>query len=414
LKEKKAKEEELRKIKEEQEERRRRKEDLEKRRIEADRKRARLLEEAERKENILAEERKKKEELKRKFEEEQKRKEARERKRQERLEQKRLEEERRRKAAEEEERSRVIEEEEERRRLLAKEEVRRIQAEREGEERQFQEERAEEQRAVVAAARAVEEKRRQGSEKSSPAVWAAVKALSEFVDSSETRSGGVPRSILMAIMQLTQFLSKDSGIANTGGRELDSAQRVSSFMEKPPQAAVPGTLTAFPATPSVLTTPPHTTPGPRRVTPGPTQGPRTPSPIRSRVLPASQGRVDEQDLPLLRQFSRDPTPPSESRRPLPTSRPTEGLSLFEQIKNRIRQPEPTLQSESRPPPSSVQRRPFPDSANIFLPSPTPAAPPSPTSASRFPARTPAVRSNGQFSFGELPVRRRRNQGQGRI
>ena len=121
----------------------------------------------------------------------------------------------------------------------------------------------------------------------------------------------------MAIMQLTQFLSKvvgqgdgmvqgiavqfsaaqciavqsntqDSGIALSGSRELDSAQRVSSFMEKPPQAAVPGPLAAFPATPSVLTTPPHTTPGPRRVTPGPTQGPRTPSPIRSRVLPASQ------------------------------------------------------------------------------------------------------------------------------
>ena len=33
-------------------------------------------------------------------------------------------------------------------------------------------------------------------------------ALSEFVDASETREDAVPRNILMAIMQLTEFLSK--------------------------------------------------------------------------------------------------------------------------------------------------------------------------------------------------------------
>merc|ERR1719237_179043 len=98
------------------------------------------------------------------------------------------------------------------------------------------------------------------------------------------------------------------------------------------------------------------------------QEPRTPSPIRSRVISNNQeSQQDVNDFPLLNQFSREPT--------------------------------------QRP-----QGRPFPDSDNIFLPAPTPSASP------RFPSRisqsenqASPVRSNGQFSFGELPVRRRRNQ-----
>merc|ERR1712037_816749 len=90
----------------------------------------------------------------------------------------------------------------------------------------------EQQRAVSAAARAVEKKRLSGSERSSPAVWAAVKALSEFVDASETREGSVPRSILMAIMQLTEFLSKEPEAGGSIREELDSAKQVSSFMDQ--------------------------------------------------------------------------------------------------------------------------------------------------------------------------------------
>merc|ERR1719237_104073 len=106
------------------------------------------------------------------------------------------------------------------------------------------------------------------------------------------------------------------------------------------------------------------------------QEPRTPSPIRSRVISNNQeSQQDVNDFPLLNQFSREPT--------------------------------------QRP-----QGRPFPDSDNIFLPAPTPSASPSPSP--RFPSRisqtenqASPVRSNGQFSFGELPVRRRRNQNQNR-
>ena len=82
---------------------------------------------------------------------------------------------------------------------------------------------------------------------------------------------------------------------------------------------------------------------------------------------------------------------------------------------------------------SQQGRPFPDSDNIFLPAPTPPTQPQSPQSPRFPSRTRTtqvlnilvpsfaskfwtqaspVRSNGQFSFGELPVRRRRGHKQG--
>jgi len=116
---------------------------------------------------------------------------------------------------------------------------------------------------------------------------------------------------------------------------------------------------------------------PLRVTQGVTQEPRTPSPIRSRVISNSDDQGNQQesdDFPLLKQFSREPT-----RRP--------------------------------------QGRPFPDSDNIFLPAPTPPTQPQSPQSPRFPSRTKTtqgspVRSNGQFSFGELPVRRRRGHKQG--
>ena len=38
-----------------------------------------------------------------------------------------------------------------------------------------------------------------------------MQALSEFVEGSESRPGAVPRNILMAIMQLTDFLEKVTG-----------------------------------------------------------------------------------------------------------------------------------------------------------------------------------------------------------
>ena len=80
-------------------------------------------------------------------------------------EQRREEEETLRKIeAEQEERRRLADKEAAERRRIGDKEVARIQARR-----------SKQQRAVEAAARAVGQKRREGSEKSSPAVWAAVK-----------------------------------------------------------------------------------------------------------------------------------------------------------------------------------------------------------------------------------------------
>ena len=80
-------------------------------------------------------------------------------------EQRREEEETLRKIeAEKEERRRLADKEAAERRRIGDKEVARIQARR-----------SKQQRAVEAAARAVGQKRREGSEKSSPALWAAVK-----------------------------------------------------------------------------------------------------------------------------------------------------------------------------------------------------------------------------------------------
>ena len=62
---------------------------------------------------------------------------------------------------------------------------------------------------------AVRRRINKGREKSSPTVWAAVRALSEFVESQENvdRTTDVPQNILMAIIQLTDFLNMEETLA---------------------------------------------------------------------------------------------------------------------------------------------------------------------------------------------------------
>ena len=60
--------------------------------------------------------------------------------------------------------------------------------------------------AIVNARDAVVKTMRSGNERTSPAVWAAVEILSDFVDSQQP---GIPSDVLIAIIQLTEFLNAE-------------------------------------------------------------------------------------------------------------------------------------------------------------------------------------------------------------
>jgi len=60
--------------------------------------------------------------------------------------------------------------------------------------------------AIVNAREAVLKTMRSGNERTSPAVWAAVEILSDFVDSQQP---GIPSDVLIAIIQLTEFLNAE-------------------------------------------------------------------------------------------------------------------------------------------------------------------------------------------------------------
>ena len=60
--------------------------------------------------------------------------------------------------------------------------------------------------AIMSARNAVLRTMRAGNDRTSPAIWAAVKILSDFVDSQQP---GIPPDVLLAIIQLTDFLNAE-------------------------------------------------------------------------------------------------------------------------------------------------------------------------------------------------------------
>ena len=63
--------------------------------------------------------------------------------------------------------------------------------------------------AIMSARNAVLRTMRAGNDRTSPAIWAAVKILSDFVDSQQP---GIPPDVLLAIIQLTDFLNAEDNI----------------------------------------------------------------------------------------------------------------------------------------------------------------------------------------------------------
>ena len=115
----------------------------------------------------------------------------------------------------EQERERI---ETERRRLLA-----------EANRQQSEEKRTRLAALVTEAREAVDRRVASQTDKSSPAVWAAVRALRNFI--SSRREGGdiVPERVATAVGQLTRFISEDKSI--TQEEEEGSLQEVQTFMK---------------------------------------------------------------------------------------------------------------------------------------------------------------------------------------
>ena len=66
--------------------------------------------------------------------------------------------------------------------------------------------------AIMNAREAVIKTMEEGNERTSPAVWAAVKILADFVDSQDP---GLPSDVLQAIIQLTEFLNTEMSSQDT-------------------------------------------------------------------------------------------------------------------------------------------------------------------------------------------------------
>ena len=78
--------------------------------------------------------------------------------------------------------------------------------------------------AVERARTAVQRRISTGSDKSSPAVWAAVNALTQFVEGPKVSDKDVPEDIFRAIIQLTNFLDTDKGIGEEKAESLTAQQ----------------------------------------------------------------------------------------------------------------------------------------------------------------------------------------------
>ena len=78
--------------------------------------------------------------------------------------------------------------------------------------------------AVERARTAVQRRISTGRDKSSPAVWAAVNALTQFVEGPKVSDKDVPEVIFRAIIQLTNFLDTDKGIGEEKAESLTAQQ----------------------------------------------------------------------------------------------------------------------------------------------------------------------------------------------
>ena len=85
---------------------------------------------------------------------------------------------------------------------------------------------------VRKANEAVDKRINAGTDKSSPATWAAVKALKTFIESRENNDLDLPVNIERAIKQLSDFLlSDDSSKPGVEKYEIENAEKVESFMK---------------------------------------------------------------------------------------------------------------------------------------------------------------------------------------
>lgn len=82
---------------------------------------------------------------------------------------------------------------------------------------------------VRAASDAIERRVVTESDKSSPAVWAAVRSLRNFVSSRSESTTSVPEKVIKAVTQLTRFLQSEDVITE---EEEISVRQIDSFMKK--------------------------------------------------------------------------------------------------------------------------------------------------------------------------------------
>ena len=83
---------------------------------------------------------------------------------------------------------------------------------------------------ISAANDAVKERVVSGTDKSSPAVWAAVRSLTSFISSRHQSDGGdVPDKVKTAVTQLTRFLTEEAGVSQE--QEEVSVQQIQKFMK---------------------------------------------------------------------------------------------------------------------------------------------------------------------------------------
>ena len=94
--------------------------------------------------------------------------------------------------------------------------------------------------AIMNARQAVIKTMEEGNDRTSPAVWAAVKILADFVDSQDP---GLPSDVLQAIIQLTEFL-------NTEMKTQDTSDKIVSSTSSRPTLPLPTTSTTIKPTTS--------------------------------------------------------------------------------------------------------------------------------------------------------------------
>ena len=90
--------------------------------------------------------------------------------------------------------------------------------------------------AIMNAREAVIRTMKEGTERTSPAVWAAVKILSDFVSSQDP---GLPSNVLQSIIQLTEFLNSEMNSTSQSSEKFSElSQTISSIPSAPPTTTI--------------------------------------------------------------------------------------------------------------------------------------------------------------------------------